>query len=258
VDSQLKDPIRLHDAKASIEILPALAELEFDRLCPDITRLIADEATPAAPSVTWKVPNTVLEAVAAERISGLFPSRDYYSSHREGRGSIDNYIDLAQTSLTMASITLTTGISMDDVLRKFGELVLTRDPPVAICVSLLDPTRRYLMQSVAPVLDNTPTQLAERIRDSLDRIQAFRASLPEAHRDQFSLRVHRAIPNASAIMVDHRLPTGRIQLETKPYKVGMRSSFGLEVRSGSSFYSTLVRSYEQLLEDGQQLVGPGS
>ena len=67
---------------------------------------------------------------------------------------------LEALAVSDASITLATGISMDDVLRKFGELMLTRDPPVEICVSLLDPSRDYLMEALAPVLDNTPAQLA--------------------------------------------------------------------------------------------------
>lgn len=45
--------------------------------------------------------------------------------------------------------------------------------------------------------------------------------------------------------------TGTIQIETKPYDVGMRRSFAFEIKNNNgSFFKTIKESYYKLIEDG--------
>ena len=45
--------------------------------------------------------------------------------------------------------------------------------------------------------------------------------------------------------------TGTIQIETKPYDVGMRRSYAFEIKNNNgSFFKTIKESYYKLIEDG--------
>lgn len=64
-------------------------------------------------------------------------------------------------------------------------------------------------------------------------------------------KMHNTLPFGSAIILDGNLESGRIQIETKPYKVGMRKSFAFEIiNDGNSFYDTIKSSYYELIHDG--------
>lgn len=74
-------------------------------------------------------------------------------------------------------------------------------------------------------------------------------SLKEQKR--FILKVHNTLPFGSAIILDGDLESGTIQIETKPYKVGIRKSFAFEIcNNNRSFYNTLKTSYYSLITDG--------
>ena len=70
---------------------------------------------------------------------------------------------------------------------------------------------------------------------------------------RLDIRVHRAIPFGSAIMIDHHESIGRIQIETKPYKAPLRKSFAFEIAptGPDDLYHALVRGFEDLLRDGE-------
>ncbi|RAO29893.1 Phospholipase A [Micromonospora saelicesensis] len=256
VNPVLPELVRLDDISKALAILPALAEREYEKTGTVLMRLIKTWGAQAdSTNAKQDAPPEVVEPAVAENVSGLYPSRAYYHTHRGGRPTIDLYIDLAQVSLTMVSINLATGIAMDGILRKFRELITTRDRPVQICVSLPDPDCRHIFETLAPVLDTSTDELHGRIEMCIQRLRQFRAALPENLRTYFSIRVHRSIPNASAILIDQRTGDGRIQLETKPYGARMQDSFGFEVKSGSTFYTTLVTAYQELLDDGKMIDG---
>jgi hypothetical protein len=61
------------------------------------------------------------------------------------------------------------------------------------------------------------------------------------------------LPFGSAILLDHRLPNGRIQIETKPYKAGYQKSFGFELKrtEPDGLFDVLAASYEALIHDGR-------
>jgi hypothetical protein len=252
VNPVLPERVGLDDAQTALRVLPAVAEHDYDSNRAKIQRLMNSWAATAtaAREVKKSLPLEVAEPAVNENLSGFYPSRLYYGTHRGGRPTVDLYIELANTSLTMVSINLATGIAMDDIIAKFDELIRVRDRPVHVCVSLPNPSSIYLFETLAPVLDTNIDELLSRVGDCLRRLYTFRESLSDDYRAYMSVRTHNAIPNASAILIDHKTPDGRIQLETKPYKSAMQYSFGFEVRAGSKFYETLVSSYERLLSDG--------
>jgi hypothetical protein len=185
-------------------------------------------------------------------VLGFYPTRLHYVTHRPDTPSIDVYAALAKRTLVIVSVYLGSGLVAGDIIARFREMLLERDePPDRICVSLMDPQLDHLTMTLAPSLGTTQTTVVARITESLDKLWQFKASLPQALQDRFEIRVHHALPSASAILIDHKHPFGRIQLETKPYGVGMQRSFALEIAHGSEFYNTLVESYERLVTDGE-------
>src|SRR5437879_980484 len=90
----------------------------------------------------------------------------------------------------------------------------------SVAISLLDPRRGDLMAAIAPVLSKDPADLSNTIQESLGALARFKEGLGRRARSRVDVRLHQALPFGSAILLDHRLPNGRIQIETKPYKAG--------------------------------------
>lgn len=181
-------------------------------------------------------------------------SREDYNSFRTHAPTIDAYVSTAHHQLQMISISLATGITFDGLCRSLRQLV-ERNTPVDVAISLLDPRIDGLMSAIAPALDTTPDQLASSIGSALDRLCTLRRELPANAKRHLSIYVHRAVPFASAILIDPDEPTGVIQLEMKAYRVPFKSSFGFELKNGGKhqLYSTLVTAYRSLLHDAEEV-----
>lgn len=190
------------------------------------------------------------ELISVAGLSAFYPSRDYYAKYRDV-ANIDQYVSTATRSVVMVSINLMTGIPIAGVC---GALItkLTTNPKFTAVVSLLNPELPHLMASLAPVLSQTPAELAHSIRQSLNKLNDAKIQLRPKDCSRFSIRVHDTIPMGSAILLDHKEPFGRIQIESKVYKAPPRMSFAFEVvRTGNGgFYETLAKGYDDLVADG--------
>jgi predicted acylesterase/phospholipase RssA len=252
VNPRLPHSIPLDDVKQSVAQLPGLAEGQFADVRPAVTRLLSDDGSgdplPPAP-----VPEHIAQPIRESNITALYASRRDYERFRPGYGTIDTYVGKATESLVMISLNLMTGVAISGVLERFREMIVERDQPVSITVSLIDPREDHLMKTLAPVLDIEQIDLSQRVAANLTRLCQFRASLPRKSRPLFSPRTHKGLPPASAILIDHELPEGTIQLETKPFQAAMQESFAIEVGQGSALYTTLVGSYEKVLKTGAEV-----
>jgi len=111
------------------------------------------------------------------------------------------------------------------------------------------------MAAIAPVLSKDPDDLSNSIRQSLRELVRFKGALRPRAKSRIDVRVHGALPFGSAILLDHRQPNGRIQIETKPYKAGLQKSLAFEVmrREPGGLYDVLAASYDALLADGRRV-----
>lgn len=249
--------IPLDDADRALASMPGIAESEYDSNAPELARFVSErnDAEIVEPAPAPALPSGLAAALTDAGVTRFHPSRHHYFIGREGRDSISAYVSLARRSLTMVSINLATGMDLEDVIKTF-RLLVHRDPPVKIVISLLDPTKSYLMQSIAGVLGRSPDQLAQRINETIDGLTTFAEELDAEHRHCFDLWCHASIPNASAILIDADSDRALIQLETKAYKASFLESFGFEAKGGSEFFETLRASYERLIRDGRRVVPP--
>ncbi len=252
VNPVLPHSIPLDDVRQSVTHLPALAEGQFADVRAAVTDLLDDIGTQQPPPPS-PIPEHVAQPIREAQITAIYASRRDYERFRPGYGTIDTYVGKATESLVMVSLNLMTGVAISGVLQRFREMIVERDPPVRITVSLIDPGEDHLMKTLAPVLDTDATDLSQRISATLSRLTQFRNDLPRKSRRHFSVRTHKGLPPASAILIDHELPEGTIQLETKPFQAAMQESFAIEVGQGSALYTTLVGSYEKVLETGAEI-----
>ena len=237
--------LQLRRAGISVDLFPTdlMAELE------DLNRdFIRDREAQTA--------RTVPAGIAESGITAFYASRDFYPLFRKDAQTIDRYVSTAEHMVIMVSINLATGLPFHDLRECLERKLGGADNTFTATVSLLDPRRPELMAVIAPVLDVEPKDLEGSIRRSLKNLVQLKRALHERVQSRLDVRVHPALPFGSAILLDHTYPRGRIQIETKPYKVGLQRSFAFEVgRSleSSVLYGTLATSYEKLLADGQSL-----
>lgn len=120
-----------------------------------------------------------------------------------------------------------------------------------VTISLLNPFQDDLYKTLEPVFATDYSSLQNMTRVALKRLQALKDSLKEDQQKRFIIKMHNALPFGSAIILDCNHEQGRVQIETKPYKVHMRESFAFEfLNNGGQFYKTIVSSYFSLIEDG--------
>jgi hypothetical protein len=189
--------------------------------------------------------------VAAAGLTAFYPSREFYRKYRD-TATIAQYVSTANHSVVMVSINLMTGVPIEGLCEALTAK-LKANKTFTVTISLIDPEKLYLMKTLAPVLNTTPASLAHSIRASLIQLASERASLPLRARTRFLIRVHNTIPMGSAILLDHRDPSGRIQIESKVYKAAPLKSFAFEVMQTGvdGFYETLATGYDDLVKDGR-------
>lgn len=197
-----------------------------------------------------KLSDDVVQQINFIGLSAFYSSRDDYAKHRINAASIDKYIDRAQKSITIVSITLTTGLSFDDIC-KVIENKIKKIKDFKVTISLLNPFLDNLYFTISPLFGQQAETLQKNTKDALVSLRDFRAQLSDEEQKRFILKVHNTLPFGSAIILDGDLESGTIQIETKPYKVGIRKSFAFEIcNNNRSFYNTLKTSYYSLITDG--------
>lgn len=182
-------------------------------------------------------------------LNAFFSSRDDYNKYRPATPSIDRYINTANNSIDIVGITLSTGIQIDGICTVIKDK-FNGQHDFRVTISLLNPYKDDLYMALEPVFGTTYSTLQNMTKDALKRLSRVKKSLPEEAQERFAIKIHNTLPFGSVIMLDSNLESGKIQIETKPYKVEMRKSFAFEINSGNSFYNTIKTSFNELIADG--------
>lgn len=165
-----------------------------------------------------------------------------------GRQGITSYIKSAKESVTIVSISLVTGVSFEEF--KSAIVSMINDHDLNVRISLLNPEKTELMSSMASVLDLSAEDLQASIRGNLFKLNKIRDQIIPEKGNKYDLRVHNAIPFASAIMIDENCSNGVIQLEMKPFGFELNCSIGVTLRRGGRHIlcDRLIKSYNMLID----------
>lgn len=197
-----------------------------------------------------QVSQELSQQINAIGLNAFFSSRDDYNKYRASIPSIDRYIDTAKSSIELVSITLTTGMQIDDICSVIKNKI-NEQRDFNVTISLLNPFKDELYMTLEPVFGTDYSTLQNRTKDALERLSQLKKSFSADNQGRFSVKMHNTLPFGSAIILDGNLEGGKIQIETKPYKVGMRKSFAFEIiNDGNTFYDTIKSSYYELIKDG--------
>ena len=198
--------------------------------------------------------DSLFEQIRHAGLTAVYTSRKDYAKYRPDTPSIDSYLALARQSIYLVSVHLTTGLKIDNVhilLKDF----LEDSGETKVVISLLNPWQDKLISTMAPVLNLDKTDLAASIIGSIEELKSLKSELGHSARQRLTLRVHNTIPFGSAILLDHKSNEGRIQIETKPYKMPLSNSIAFEfMRSDSSdLFDRLGTSFEEIIRDGDDI-----
>jgi len=254
VSATLDSPIALDNSTEALGKLPQLAEDAVQVYLSDIRRILQPTDGSSYVQIIDKdklVPETVL---AKAGLTGFYPDRASYRL-RKNASSIDKYVKNAKSNLIMVSISLVTGIEFDDLMSVLAIKLENPEKAFDLSISLLNPNKNYLMESLCHVFSKTATELAADIGRGLKRLQDARNNLSASGKARFKIYLHNTIPFGSAIIMDHDKLHGTLQIETKSYKAGLGKSFGFEVMQAENdgLYFTLLKGYMALLNDAERV-----
>lgn len=192
------------------------------------------------------------------RMTRFTRSREDYKRHRKKGSTVAKYACSAKSSLKIVSFSLITGIQIEGEFAVALRDLFEKNSSIRVDISLLDPRKDELVQAIAPSYALSTEAFRGAVHAAIDQLFELRRNLRPDSAARLRIRVHRAIPFGSAILIDTENPDGRIQIETKGYKSGLDSSWGFELRAGGRhpLYKTLVRAYEDLMNDGEELLEP--
>jgi hypothetical protein len=197
------------------------------------------------------LPNTIVQQIVGAGVTAFYQSRKDYGKYRADASTIDSYIATANHSVHMVSINLMTGLPFDGLCSAL-ETKLEQNSTFSVSISLLNPWKNELMLALSPVLDIEPEKLTESITSTLSELSKLKQRISKQAQDRFEIRIHNAVPFGSAIIIDGNTERGKIQIETKPFKVPLRKSFAFEIsnKGHNELYITLRDSYFRLIAEG--------
>lgn len=186
-----------------------------------------------------------IESLQRAHITRFHLSRsDYAQTLRE-------YLELAETSISLVSIYLTSKGGENDLIELF-RTKLQSHSKFFLTVSLLD----YRQAAVAPAaqtLGMTPERLQAEIRNMFESLLGLRRELDPSARRRFEILAHPTLPPASVVLLDENHSGGRIQIETRLYRSPGSESYGYEIVPGSTFYDRHVSAFRRLIEDSRDI-----
>lgn len=182
-------------------------------------------------------------------ISNFYSSREEYALYR-GATRLRDYLALAKKTINIAAYWMAYGTEMENIASFVAQM--TKSPKsVKVTIATVDPTGSYI-DPLAKYLDMSRDELVLRICASLAKLWEARESLSDEEKQKFSLKVYDTVPIASVIMLDVADPTGRIQIDLKPYKAARQNSFSIELQGEDTHLFRVCRkAWTQLLEDAE-------
>lgn len=253
INSPISESIALDKASIAIEKIPQLAEDKARESVEKVRSLFFDKGN------TQKFYQNIQrdqlisdELVKTAGLTGFYTERTEYR-YRDA-ATMHEYIQCAEKSLTLVSISLSKTDSFDSISKVIRNKIETQG--VKVTISLLNPYKAYLLQSIKSVLGWEEDSLKAEIIKTADSFLTLRKVLAADKKELLNLRFHNSVPFGSAILIDENDPIkGRIHIETKAYKTPSSKSFAFEIMPAkiNGFFDSLKEAYNKLINEGEKM-----
>jgi hypothetical protein len=172
---------------------------------------------------------------------------DFHLSRSDYTTTLAQFLDGAQSSIMMVSMSLKTKGAENEITQVFRR-ALTKSPEFRIIISLVKPDSPACQ--AACVILGMPYETFRREVDSmLADLGEFRDQLPVDQASRFYITQHTVIPSFSGILLDDGLPSAQLQTETKPYGAPRSDSYGFTLTAGGVFYERQRLAYYRIVRD---------
>lgn len=172
---------------------------------------------------------------------------DFYLSRSDYRTTLAQFLEQAQSSILMVSMSLKTKGAENEILRVFSRS-LAKSHQFQIIISLVKPDSPAC--HAACVILGLPYSLfCAEVESMLEDLENLRDSLPVNQASRLYITQHTIIPSFSGILIDDGLPSAQLQIETKLYGAPRSDSFGFRLISGTSFYERQRLAYYRIIRD---------
>ncbi|MCW2976187.1 MAG: hypothetical protein JWM06_1468 [Actinomycetia bacterium] len=178
-------------------------------------------------------------------MTNFFASRADYGVYRPP-GTLVDYLDTAEARIDIAAYWLGQGNELESIATRIVAM-LERKPDLTARIAMIDPDGPHV-DPVADYLAMRPAEMKSRLTSSLDNLAAARESASPGVQRRLNILTYTQMPAASVIMLDYGTPSGRIQLDFKPFRRPRSESFTFELTSPSRLYTTCTEAWISLVD----------
>ena len=172
---------------------------------------------------------------------------EFHFSRSDYGTTLAQFLDQAQSSITMVSMSLKTKGAENEIAQVFRRS-LAKSPQFRIIVSLIKPDSPAC-QAAAVILGVSYDNFAAEIASMLTELARLRDSLPVQQASRFYILQHVVIPSFSVILLDDGLPSATLQTEAKFYDEPRSDSYGFMLAPRGELYQRHRLSYYRILRD---------
>jgi len=174
---------------------------------------------------------------------------DFHLSRSDYRATLAQFLEQAQSSIMMVSMSLKTKGAENEILQVFRRS-LARSSRFQVIISLVKPDSPAC-HAACVILGLPYTSFCAEVKSMPDDLGKLRSSLPVDQASRLYITQHTIIPSFSGILIDDGLPSAQLQTETKLYGAPRSDSFGFKLVSGTPFYERQRLAYYRIIQDAE-------
>jgi len=197
-----------------------------------------------------KVHKELAERLLSSGVSNFYVGRQDWHRYRRPP-ALDAYLRQASESVQIASFWMAQG-SIEGIPKVCRDLATQGRRIEIVLINPNGPLPEILSRD----LELPAETIRAQVLSSLDSLKRLQDGLASADMPNFNVKVSDSLPQAAVILLDAGRPTGKIQLELRPYRAARSDSFSIEVcgDADAQLYKILRESWVKFFQDAQPVV----
>lgn len=231
------------------EELPKLAQEQFDENKDKILQLIGSEGRKICDYDRREFisENSILNVGLADFVPSRIEHRD-----SDKHTDLKQFILSAEYSIRIVSVSLSDAIQNHDLINLLKQ-IMERKKEVTVNISLLNYEKDALLEVMYPILNlSSKDMLASQIQESLKKLKDLVCN--RSLKKRVCIKLHNTIPFGTTIILDEGHESGKLIIETKPYKMAKDASFSFELlnKETPELFNNIVSGFLSLDDDSNK------